>query len=143
MDVRTECVELAESDTLAATPGHLSDFTDPEAVREHVAVYVRLYREHATTMRAAQEAALVSETFAATLDGFAAGEMADILDHVTSVSDAGRQLPASPETSLRMAFALVHTFLQTWQRQPSPFTDEEATEALTRFVYRGLNGRDY
>ncbi|WP_274910938.1 TetR/AcrR family transcriptional regulator [Streptomyces sp. WZ-12] len=133
----------AESDTLAAAPGHLSDFTDPEAVREHVAIYVRLYREHAATMRAMQEAALVSEDFAATLARFEAGERADILGHVTCVAEAGRPLPASPETSLRMAFDLIHAFLRTRQPHADQADDEEATEVLTRFVYRGLNGCDY
>ncbi|MFF2808063.1 TetR/AcrR family transcriptional regulator [Streptomyces sp. NPDC058000] len=133
----------AESDTSTSAPGHRSDFTDPAAVREHIAIYVRLYREHAATMRAMQEAALVSESFAATLARFTTSEMADVLDHVTCVTDAGRQLPASPEVALRMAFSLVHTFLQTWQQHAGASSDEEVTETLTRFVYRGLNGCDY
>ncbi|MER7988804.1 TetR/AcrR family transcriptional regulator [Streptomyces noursei] len=132
----------ADSDSWAAAPGHRSDFTDPQAVREHVAVYVRRYREHAATLRAVREAALVSEGFAATVERFEAGEAADLLGHVAHVAEAGRQLPAAPETALRMAFSLVHAFLQARQ-QPVPATDEETTEALTRFVYRGLNGRDY
>ncbi|GAA2652453.1 TetR/AcrR family transcriptional regulator [Streptomyces lunalinharesii] len=133
----------ADSDSWAAGPGHRSDFTDPQAVREHVAVYVRLYREHAATLRAVQEAALVSEGFAATVNRFAAGQAADLLGHVAQVAEAGRRLPAAPETALRMTFSLVHAFLRARQQQADPATDEEATEALTRFVYRGLNGRDY
>jgi AcrR family transcriptional regulator len=132
----------AESDTLAAAPGHRSDFTDPEAVRAHIAMYAHLYREHAVTMRAAQEAALVSGDIAATLARFEASEMADILGHVTCVAEAGRPLPASPETSLRMAFDLIHAILRA-RPQRAGQVDDEAIEALTRFVYRGLNGCDY
>lgn len=133
----------AENDSAASVPGHLSDFTDPEAVRQHVGLYVRLYREHAATIRAVQEAALVSENFAGTLARFAASEMADILSHVVRITDAGRRLPAPPQIALQMAYSLVHDFLQTQQRGPEALSDEVATEALTRFVYRGLNGRDY
>ncbi|PWI43021.1 TetR/AcrR family transcriptional regulator [Streptomyces sp. ICBB 8177] len=133
----------AESDLVAAEPGHLGDFTDPEAVRQHVAVYIRLYREHIGTIRAMEQAALVSEDFAAVLDRYSAAEMDDVLDHVTAVSDAGRVLPAPPEVSVRMAFGLVHTFLGTWRRRFEALDDEQVTDILTRFVYRGLNGRDY
>ncbi|WP_435174796.1 hypothetical protein [Actinacidiphila sp. bgisy145] len=117
-------------------------FADPEAVRAHIAMYAHLYREHAVTMRAAQEAALVSGDIAATLARFEASEMADILGHVTCVAEAGRPLPASPETSLRMAFDLIHAMLRT-RPQRAGQVDDEAIEALTRFVYRGLNGCDY
>ncbi|MEV4434731.1 TetR/AcrR family transcriptional regulator [Streptomyces sp. NPDC049555] len=133
----------AESDTVAAEPGHLKDFTDPEAVRQHVAAYIAHYREHVVTIRAVQQAALVNEEFAATVDRRAAAEADDILDHVTAVTDAGRTLPGPPELAVRMAFGLVHTFLQSWRHQFDALSDDEVTEALTRFVYRGLNGRDY
>ncbi|MCO5969288.1 TetR/AcrR family transcriptional regulator [Actinoallomurus soli] len=132
-----------EGDSAASAPGHLSDFTDPEAVRQHIEVSVRLYREHAATIRAVQEAALVSENFAGTLARFAGSEMADILGHVTCVTDAGRRLPAPPETALRMVYSLVHAFLQIRRQPADALSDEEVTEALTRFVYRGLNGCDF
>ncbi len=90
-----------------------------------------------------QQAALVNDDFAATLNRFSAAETEDILDHVTAVTDAGRTLPAPPEIAVRMAFGLVHTFLQGWRQQCDDLTDEQVAEALTRFVYRGLNGRDY
>lgn len=131
------------SDAVAAEPGHLHDFTDPEAVRQHVAVTVRLYRDHIGTVRAMQQAALVSEEFAAVVERYSATETNDVLDHVTAVSDAGRTLPAPPETAVRMAFGLVHTFLRDRRPENDGLDDEALTEALTRFVYRGLNGHDY
>jgi AcrR family transcriptional regulator len=133
----------AERDVAASAPGHLSDFTDPEAVRQHVAAYVRLYQEHAATMRAMQEAALTSENFAAALSRFTKRETDDILDHVIRVADAGRLLPAAPQIALHMAYSMVHVFLQTRQQHAEGLGDEEVTEVLTRFVYRGLNGHDY
>lgn len=40
-----------------------------------------------------------------------------------------------------MALPLVRIFLQTGQQHAGAFTEEQATEALTRFVHRGLNDR--
>lgn len=133
----------ADSDAMAAEPGHLGDFTDPVSVRQHVEVYIRLYRRHLGTIRAMQQAALVSDEFAAVVNRFAADETDDILDHVTAVRDAGRELPAQPEIAVRMAFGLVHTFLQVWREQFEALDDEQVADALTRFVYRGLNGCDF
>ncbi|WP_326690238.1 MULTISPECIES: TetR/AcrR family transcriptional regulator [unclassified Streptomyces] len=133
----------AHSDEAASASGHKSDFTDPEAVRWHLAYYVRFYREYAVTMRAVQQAALVSESFAEKVAAFGTAEMSDILGHVKYLTDAGYELPASPEVSIRMMYALSDTFLQMWQQQSLDLSDEELIEALTRFVYRGLTGSDY
>ncbi|MDJ1134147.1 TetR/AcrR family transcriptional regulator [Streptomyces iconiensis] len=132
-----------QTDDAASAADHLSDFTDPEAVRWHIAFYVRFYRENAATMRALQQAALVSESFAHTLARFTDEEMADILDHVRYLTAAGFRLPASPEVTLRLMFQLCDAFLQSWQQALPDLGEEEVIEAMTRFVYRGLTGRDY
>ncbi|GAB2798612.1 TetR/AcrR family transcriptional regulator [Streptomyces daliensis] len=132
----------AYSEEAATATDHLEDFTDPEAVRWHLAYYVRFYREHAVTMRAVQQAALVSEGFARKLADFNTAEMADLLSHVQFLTDAGYELPASPRVSIRMMYALSDTFLQMWQQQSLDLSEEEVVEIMTRFVYRGLTGRD-
>ncbi|MFC4030089.1 TetR/AcrR family transcriptional regulator [Streptomyces polygonati] len=133
----------AESDVVASESGHLSDFTDPAAIRWHIAVYLRFQRENAVTLLALRQAALVSESFAGTLAEFGSTELADLLGHVAHLTAAGFQLPASPEASLWLLHALVDGFVQ--MRPPAPYelSDEEAVEILTRFVYRGLTGQDY
>ncbi|TVT36411.1 TetR/AcrR family transcriptional regulator [Amycolatopsis rhizosphaerae] len=129
--------DLAEaSDETVAEDGHRADFSDPAAVRFHVAAYWRFFRENRATMLALQQAALVNETFVGKLDEFArtqADEIADHLDHVA-------RPPAGRGVSIAMMYALVDTFARTYQGE---LPDDEAVEALTRFVYRGLNGRDY
>lgn len=52
----------------------------------------------------------------------------------------GLDLPAAPQTSLMMMYALVDNFVRM---APAGLAEEEVLEALTRFVYRGLTGKDY
>ncbi|MFE2374916.1 TetR/AcrR family transcriptional regulator [Streptomyces sp. NPDC059398] len=134
---------LADSALRASAPDHKPDFTDPDAIRWHVRDYVGFYRENAATLRAMQQAALVSETFARTLAEYGATERADLMDHVEHITHAGLRLPASPEVSLQFMHGLLDTCLQTGQQLSPDLDDEELTEVVTRFVYRGLTGRDY
>ncbi|MFE0027357.1 TetR/AcrR family transcriptional regulator [Amycolatopsis sp. NPDC059021] len=138
----------AYGDESADADEHRNDFTDPDAVRWHVAVYWRFYRENAPTMQALRQAAMVSDEFARTLARFGAEQQSDLTDHLTHIPDAGWLLPARPELSIVMLYQLVDSFAQMWLLGPTPEgwtppTDEEAVEALTRFVYRGLTGKDY
>jgi AcrR family transcriptional regulator len=123
------------SDALAGAPEHKSDFSDPEAIRYHVAIYWHVYRQHAATFRALEQAALVNEEFADTLRRFRRAQFADIVDHLRHVPS----LPASPEISLTMMGAMLDSLARLWPE----VEEDEAVEATTRFVYRALNGRDY
>lgn len=136
------------SDETAERQGHLSDFTDPAAVRWHVRVYWSFYREHSSTLVAVRQAALVNEEFARKLANFGAAEQADITGHLEHVTRAGLRLPASIPHSIVMMYELVDSFARMWLSGSTPEgwtapSDEEAIEALTRFVYRGFTGRDY
>ncbi|HVW44475.1 MAG TPA: TetR/AcrR family transcriptional regulator [Amycolatopsis sp.] len=126
----------AAGDESAAGEEHDPDFSNPAAVRFHVAAYWRIYRENEATMRALRQAALVSEDFTRTLVKVNARQTAEIADHLEYVA----KLPARPDVSMTMMWALIEGFAQMHQ---DDLTDEEAIEALTRFVYRGLNGTDY
>jgi AcrR family transcriptional regulator len=123
------------SDAMADAPGHKSDFTDPDAIRFHVAVFWRVYQEHGATFRALEQAALVNEDFARTLQRFRRAQFDDIVDHLRHVT----ALPASPEVSLTMMGAIFDSVARLWPE----IEEAEAVEATTRFVYRALNGRDY
>jgi AcrR family transcriptional regulator len=134
-------------DESALAEGHLSDFSDPAAVRWHVAQYWDFYKEHASTMQALRQASMVNDAFARTMANFGATQAADLYGHLAHVTAAGMRLPASTELSIAMMYQLVDSFAQMWLLDPAPPgwtppTDEEAIEALTRFVYRGFTGRD-
>jgi len=138
----------ASGDENAERDDHESDFTDPAAVRWHVQLYWDFYKEHAATMLALRQAAMVSENFAQTLATFGADQGRDLDDHLAHVTRAGLRLPARVELCTAMMFQLVDNFASMWLLDPAPSgwvppTDEEAVEALTRFVYRGFTGKDY
>lgn len=123
------------SDEYAVAAGHKSDFSDPDAIRFHVAAYWRVHREHAATMLALRQAALVDENFARTLNEFRQAQLEDIRDHLDHVTS----LPASPEVTLMAWAAMLEGLAYMWSEPPG----DEAVEIITRFAYRALNGKDY
>lgn len=132
----------AASDVNATSPEHIPDFTDPQAVRWHVREYWNFHRDNAATMLALRQAAMVSDEFARTYARFGADQAEDLLDHLGYITAAGMELPASERVTLAMMAELVNGFAHTWLLDPSAISEEEAVEALTRFVYRGFTGRD-
>ncbi|MEV6909987.1 TetR/AcrR family transcriptional regulator [Amycolatopsis sp. NPDC051071] len=131
----------AASDVNARQAGHSADFTDPEAVRWHVREYWTFHRDNAATMLALRQAAMVNDDFARTFARFGADQAADILDHLGYITAAGMELPASERLSLALMAELVNGFAHTWLLDRS-VSEEEAVDALTRFIYRGFTGRD-
>ncbi|MFD6071471.1 MULTISPECIES: TetR/AcrR family transcriptional regulator [Amycolatopsis] len=132
----------AASDVNATSPEHIPDFTDPQAVRWHVREYWNFHRDNAATMLALRQAAMVSDEFARTYARFGADQAEDLLDHLGYITAAGMELPASERVTLAMMAELVNGFAHTWLLDPASVSEEEAVEALTRFVYRGFTGRD-
>ncbi|RDI50803.1 TetR/AcrR family transcriptional regulator [Nocardia mexicana] len=133
----------AEGDTAAEEQAHNPDFTDPEAVRFHVEQYWTFARRNWPVLRAVDQAALVSEDFAGLAARFSAEQRAEIADHLDGFLAAGMRLPSTPDGSLAMMFLTLHGLLEAVQQGTVELTDEQAVDGLTRFVYRGLTGRDY
>ncbi|MEV6213121.1 TetR/AcrR family transcriptional regulator [Nocardia sp. NPDC051833] len=133
----------AAGDERAADPEHNGDFTDPAAIRYHVRGYWTFAREHAAVLRAIEQAAQVSPEFARVIAGFGAAQRADIADHIADFPERGLRLPGTVDASLAMMFAAVDGMLRMVADGSVMIGDEEAIESITRFVYRGLTGRDY
>ncbi|MFE3987001.1 TetR/AcrR family transcriptional regulator [Nocardia tengchongensis] len=131
-----------ESDIDATDPAHTADFTDPASVRFHVASYWFSARKHWPVLRAVQQAALVNEDFAAIAARFATEQRDALADHFDGFAPAGLRLPGPPDASLAMMFLAATGMLQAVEDGSLVLTDEQAVDALTRFVYRGLTGRD-
>ncbi|MCX0272354.1 hypothetical protein NLM24_16935 [Nocardia zapadnayensis] len=55
----------------------------------------------------------------------------------------GMTLPGTVDTSLAMMFYLVQAIAAGVEDGAVQIADDEAVASLTRFVYRGLTGRDY
>jgi AcrR family transcriptional regulator len=122
-------------DRYAGAAEHKSDFTDPEAIRYHLALYWNVYQEHSATFLALSQAALVDENLARILTEFRRTQFDDMLDHLDHVEN----LPASPEVSLTVLASMFDALVRLWPETPA----DEAIEILTRFAYRALNGKDY
>ncbi|MEU7629490.1 TetR/AcrR family transcriptional regulator [Nocardia sp. NPDC049220] len=133
----------AAGDESAEARGHNPDFSDPAAVRYHVAGYWTFARQHAAALRAVNQAALVNENFAGMVARFGRQQRTDIADHVTGFADQGLRLPSTPDASLAMMFLLTQSLLTAIEDGTVDLTDEQAVDGLTRFVYRGLTGRDF
>ncbi|GAB3583920.1 TetR/AcrR family transcriptional regulator [Amycolatopsis endophytica] len=122
---------------------HSPDFSDPAAIRFHIRAFWSFHREHTATMRALRQAALVNEDFARTLGEFSRAQSEEITGHVDYVTKAGFELPGPPAASVAMMSALIDNFVQMWHDGLVDLAEEDAIDALTRFVYRGFTGRDY
>ncbi|MTE15121.1 TetR/AcrR family transcriptional regulator [Nocardia aurantiaca] len=131
-----------ESDISTEDPAHRADFTDPGSVRFHVASYWSFARKNWPVLRAVQQAALVNDDFARIAARFATEQRDEVGDHLDGFAPAGLRLPGSADASLAMMFLTVTGLLQAVEEGGLALTDEQAVDSLTRFIYRGLTGRD-
>lgn len=122
-------------DDAAMVEGHSADFTDPAAIRFHLVAYWSFHRHHAATMQALNQAALVNQDFARRLQQFGRTQLDDLGTHLATVGS----LPAAPDTTLLLLASLMEGMTRIWPAPP----DEAAIEAMTRFAYRAINGKDY
>jgi AcrR family transcriptional regulator len=133
----------AEGDSAAEEQEHSPDFTDPAAVRFHVAAYWRFTRRNWPVLHAMNQAALVNADFAQVAARFSAEHRNEVADHLDGFDAADLRLPSTPEASLAMMFLAIHGLLEVIEGGTLELSDADAIEGLTRFVYRGLTGRDY
>ncbi|MBV8862926.1 MAG: TetR/AcrR family transcriptional regulator [Mycobacterium sp.] len=138
---------LAESDAAVYEPDsqHRADFSDRDIVRWHVAAYWRFHRRHIVELTALRQAALINTEFGAQLEALTAENVDHLRDHLEPVIKAGRKLPGTPELVLAMFAALLDGFSYRWQQSDGRLTgrvfdDAEVIDALTEFIYRGING---
>ncbi|WP_069165203.1 TetR/AcrR family transcriptional regulator [Nocardia altamirensis] len=132
----------AQADVVVEGPDHNADFTDPDAVRFHIEQYWLSYRKHWAVYRSMQQAALVNDDFARQLGEFAKQQLRDIADHLDGFAAKGLTLPSTPNASLAMMFQLTTAMVQGIEDGTVELTDKQAVDGLTRFIYRGLTGRD-
>lgn len=133
----------AEGDTSAEASAHDPDFTKPAAVEFHIEQYRRFARRNWPVLRAVTQAALVDGEFARLANRFTTGQLEEVVDHVDGFGAAGLRLPSTPDVSVAMMFLLIRALLEAVEEGVLAVDDEQAVAGLTRFVYRGLTGRDY
>ncbi|WP_308163437.1 TetR/AcrR family transcriptional regulator [Nocardia alni] len=131
-----------DGDSAAEQQAHSPDFTDPAAVRFHVESFWQFARRHWPVLRAVRQAALVDDEFARVSSRFGADQRNEVADHLDGFPAAGLSLPSTPEASLAMMFLAVQGLLEAVEEGVVELTDDEAIAGLSRFIYRGLTGRD-
>ncbi|WP_227981860.1 hypothetical protein [Nocardia spumae] len=85
----------------------------------------------------------MDEDFARPASRFGMAQLEEVADHLDGFDAAGLRLPGTPEFSVAMMFPLVRAVVEAVEEGAIDLGDEQAVAALTRFVYRGLTGRDY
>jgi len=123
-------------------PEHSQDFTDRAAVRWHIAVFWRFYREHLPVMVALREAALIDPAMRVRLQELRREDNLHLEAHLETV----RQLPGSPRFVVSAFTGLIEQFAWTWlaaggDGSGPPPSDEEAIELLTTILHGGIAGR--
>lgn len=138
---------LAEGDERVEEPGHSPDFTDPEAVRWHVAAYWRFVSANRPVVVALSQAAMVDERFARRLRQLLEPNLRDIAAHLEHIRASGGQLPGDPLVVASALISLISQFASTWLLGTGEtaalgreLSDEEAVDTLTRFIVHGISG---
>jgi AcrR family transcriptional regulator len=137
---------LVQADETATLPGHSGDFADWGAVRWHVAGYWQVYRQHSAVLRSLQQAAIVSEHFAARLQEMTEPDRRHFAEHLTQAQAAGATLPGDAMLVASAIQALMGTFTAQWidggERGdlPPDAGDEVGIDTLTNFVFAAIHG---
>lgn len=126
-----------DEDIADAGAGHPVDFRDRDAVRWHVAAFVRFYREHRTVMVALQQAAIIDEGFARRQQEMLAPDLEHMAGHLSRL-----RLSVDPVVAASMMTSLMWSFASTWWNPPGgrQLSADEMADALTAFIHGGLIG---
>lgn len=133
---------LADADTALVDPAHGTDFSDRAAIRWHVAVFWRFYREHHPVLVAVREAGTVDPRFRERSNELMAADNVHVRGHLAAVD----HLPGPPHLVISAMSALLEQFAWTWlaaggDGSGEAPTDDEAIDLLTDLLHRGIAGR--
>ena len=138
---------LAEGDVRVEESDHSPDFSDPAAVRWHVAVYLRFASENRAVVTALHQAAMVDERFAERLRLLLEPNVLDIAEHLRHVREAGGRLPGEPVVVASAMIALMSEFVRTWllgdggeRLLGRQLGEEEVVDTLTGLIVNGISG---
>ncbi|WP_329134417.1 TetR/AcrR family transcriptional regulator [Streptomyces sp. NBC_01476] len=135
---------LAAGDERVEESDHSPDFSDPAAVRWHVAAYWRFVSANRAVVTALYQAAMVDEHFSERLRLLLEPNLHDIADHLEHIRGSGGELPGDPLVVASAMTSLMSQFAFTWLLGSPPgrreLTEQEAVDTLTRFIVHGISG---
>jgi len=134
-----------DRDVLEGAPGHSPDFTDPAAVRWHVAAFWRFFTANRTVMIALQQAAMVDERFAVRMAELMEPDQRELRDHLGYLTAAGATLPAADDLVASMMSGLLWQCALTWLVTGGlvgrAVGEQEAVDAVSTFISRAIGTR--
>ncbi len=131
------------------------DLTDPDQIREHIAVAWDVMRDNRPVVTALFESALAAGPASGALWDRLAADTRIFREHLDYLREQGHDLPGDPALIAAamggmlsmLAYALVPAaqagpsdHVTTGQRPASPFTDQEVIDSLARLLLYGLAG---
>lgn len=122
-------------------PDH--DLGDPRQLREHLAVFWNVYRDHLPVMVATMQATMADQPGSGRVWATLADETGTWRDHLEYMRDRGDALPGDPELVAAAVGAMLSMFgyaaLASGEHGPRA-TDDEIIDTLTALLHRGLSG---
>jgi AcrR family transcriptional regulator len=131
------------------------DLTDPDQIREHIAVAWDVMRDNRPVVTALFESALTEGPASGALWDRLAADTRIFREHLDYLREQGHDLPGDPALIAAamggmlsiLAYALVPTaqagprdHVTTGQRPGSPFTDREVIDSVAKLLLYGLAG---
>jgi AcrR family transcriptional regulator len=135
---------IEESDRRVEESDHSPDFTDPAAVRWHIAMYWRFVSTNKPVIAALSQAAMVDGHFAERLRQLLEPNLRDLADHLEHIRANGGRLPGDPLVVASVMVAAMSQFAFTWLLGGGllgrELSDQEAVDTLTGFIVHGISG---
>jgi len=137
---------FAQADVQVAQDGHSDDFSDPAAVRWHVATYWGFLRRNRTLMLSLRQAATVDERFARRLRELSREDLSHLAQHLEVARSRGVVLPGEPDLVASAMAGLLWEFAErslaaTADQGGPAVPDEVAIDLLTEFLVRAIGLR--
>ncbi len=130
----------ADAGGLIANHGGYHDLSDPVVLRDHIAVFWRIYTTRYAEIDALRQAALVDAGIASVLRRLRAEQIQPWIEHLHDMRTRDVPLAGDPDVLAAAMIALLEGFCRTWLTEPDPVPADRAIDTLTALIAHGIRG---